>query len=196
MGPNGVSDQLLGRFTPVLLQSYLFIKITPVIKNDPDWCSRWWDLADWQWKVGITLRAIRHGPPCLQIESSGVMNSYLWVLSLEFTNLVGHTQFTFLKYPCLGRPATPSGIMLKFAVTIRSVTGTFQSCLNRFSHISSKREKLRDVLLGVNGSAGGWQCCWGAPNLPHWGIRYFCVFAKHVVCKVHCIVWEWGISVA
>ena len=29
-------------------------------KNDPDWCSRWWDLADWQWKVGFTSRAIRH----------------------------------------------------------------------------------------------------------------------------------------
>ena len=84
-----------------------------IIKNirgiqDPEWCCRWWDLVDWQWKVGFMPRAIRHGPPCLQIESSGVMNSYLWVLSLEFTNLVGHTQFTFLKYPCLGPPSTPS----------------------------------------------------------------------------------------
>jgi hypothetical protein len=33
----------------------------------------------------------------------------LWFLSLEFVNMVAHTQFTFLKYPCLGPPSTPSG---------------------------------------------------------------------------------------
>jgi hypothetical protein len=37
------------------------------------------------------------------------MSSYLWVLSLEIANLGAHTQFTFLKYPCLGPPSTPSG---------------------------------------------------------------------------------------
>jgi len=79
-----------------------------LFKNDPDWCSRWWDMADWQWKVGFTPRAIRHVHPCLWIWSSGVMSSYLWVLSLEFANMVAHTQFTFLKYPCLGPSSTPS----------------------------------------------------------------------------------------
>ena len=37
------------------------------------------------------------------------MSSHLWVLSLEFANLVAHTQFAFLKYPCLGPPLTPFG---------------------------------------------------------------------------------------
>jgi hypothetical protein len=42
------------------------------------------------------------------------MSSYLWVLSLEFANMGAHTQFTFLKYPCLGPTSTPSGKISSF----------------------------------------------------------------------------------
>jgi hypothetical protein len=47
---NEVSDQLLGRFTPFLLHNIYLSKEHHFceIKNDPDWCSRWLDLADWQ----------------------------------------------------------------------------------------------------------------------------------------------------
>ena len=31
-------------------------------KNVPDWCSSWWDLAGWQWKVGLTPWTIRRVP--------------------------------------------------------------------------------------------------------------------------------------
>ena len=38
-------------------------------------------------------------------------SSYLWVLSSQFANMGAHTQFTFLKYPCLGPLSIPSDIM-------------------------------------------------------------------------------------
>ena len=71
MGQNKVSDQLLGHFNPFLLQWYLFIKRTLFIKNVSDWCSRWWELADWQWIVGFTPRAISRVPRTGLVSSSG-----------------------------------------------------------------------------------------------------------------------------
>ena len=75
MGPSGVSDQLLGRFTPFLLQWYLFIKKQHLYKNNQNWCGRWWDVADWHWKVGFTPQTIRHGPRSWHFSSSVVLSS-------------------------------------------------------------------------------------------------------------------------
>ena len=60
MGQNAVSDQLLGRFTPILLQWYLS-KEHHWYKNVPVWCIRWWDTKNVWWNVGFTPRAIWHG---------------------------------------------------------------------------------------------------------------------------------------
>ena len=43
-------------------------------KNNPDWCSRWWVLADWQCNVGCTPRAIRHVWPSWQHSSSSAIS--------------------------------------------------------------------------------------------------------------------------
>ena len=61
MCQNGVPGQLLLRFA-----QFYYNKTPLEWKNDPDWCSRWWVLADWQWNVGFTPRDIGHVPPSWQ----------------------------------------------------------------------------------------------------------------------------------
>ena len=80
MGQSGVSDQLLGHFTPFLLQWYFFWNVDDSYKKDTNQVSGWWDMREWWWKIGFTPRKIRHWSPSWQHSSSGAI--YLWVLSL------------------------------------------------------------------------------------------------------------------
>jgi len=44
-------------------------------KNFQNWCSRWWDVADWHWKVGFTPQAIRRACRSLQFLRSAPNDS-------------------------------------------------------------------------------------------------------------------------
>ena len=82
------------------------------IKNVINQVSGWWDIREWWWKVGFTLRAIRRVRLNWLVSSSGVISTYLWVLSLKIASSGANTLATFLKYPCLGPQMTTSGTFL------------------------------------------------------------------------------------
>jgi len=111
MGQNGVSGQVLLRFAPFLLQLYFLCNLDDSYKNGTSQVIGWWDMREWWWKIGFTLRAIR--PIRLrrnwQHLCSGAISSYLWVLSLIVASPGHHTQFTFQKHPCLGPQMTTFG---------------------------------------------------------------------------------------
>ena len=99
MGQNGVCDQLLGCFTSFLLQCIYISKERHLYNNDPDWCSRWWYLADWQWKVGFTPRANKQFCQCRQHSSSGAITGatsgyWAWLLPVRATILKSHFKST------------------------------------------------------------------------------------------------------
>ena len=97
MGQNGVSGQVLLRFAPFLLQWYFLFNVDDLYKNNTNQVIGRWDMREWWWKIGFTLRAIR--PIRLrrnwQHLCSGAISSYLWVLSLIVASPGHHTQFTF-----------------------------------------------------------------------------------------------------
>jgi hypothetical protein len=46
-------------FAPFLLQWYFDWNVNDSYKNDTNQVSGWWNMREWWWKIGFTLRAIR-----------------------------------------------------------------------------------------------------------------------------------------
>jgi hypothetical protein len=67
--------------------------------------QKWWDLADWQWKVGFTPRAIRYFSQNRQHGSSGATSEYWDNCCQSWPPYSIHVS----QVPPWGPPLTPSG---------------------------------------------------------------------------------------